>query len=107
MYISIFVERGPHSREPELFWNIAIVWYMALSKINGYPYLGKSTKHNKSNTTFLHEIVINFSQFYLSETRNSEFKNWRIRHVLILRLYKILFVALTASFERVIRWRFY
>ena len=32
------------------------------------PYLAKFMKHNKSDTTFLHEIVIIFSPIYLSET---------------------------------------
>ena len=32
------------------------------------PYLAKFMKHNKSNTAFLHEIVITFSPVYLSET---------------------------------------
>ena len=32
------------------------------------PYLTKFIKYNKLNTAFLHEIVIIFSPFYLSET---------------------------------------
>ena len=31
------------------------------------PYLAAFLKHNKSNTAFLHEIVIIFSPIYLSE----------------------------------------
>ena len=31
-------------------------------------YLATFIKHNKSNTAFLHDIVIIFSPFYLSET---------------------------------------
>ena len=32
------------------------------------PYLVKFKKHNQSNTTFLHVVLIIFSPFYLSET---------------------------------------
>ena len=31
------------------------------------PYLAKFMKHNKSNTTFVHDIVNIFSPIYLSE----------------------------------------
>ena len=31
------------------------------------PYIAKFKKHNKSNTVFLHGIVITFSPIYLSE----------------------------------------
>ena len=32
IYHSLSDEIGSHSRKPELFWNIVIVWYMALSE---------------------------------------------------------------------------
>ena len=31
---SLFDEIGSHSKKPELFWNIAIAWYMTLSKFS-------------------------------------------------------------------------
>ena len=34
MYLLLFDEISSHSRKPELFWNIVIVWYMALWKFS-------------------------------------------------------------------------
>ena len=33
-YLSLFDEIGSHTRKPELFWNIAIVWYIVLLKFS-------------------------------------------------------------------------
>ena len=46
IYLSLFVEIGSHSRKPELFLNITIVSYMALSKFSdpsGHRRLKKTT----------------------------------------------------------------
>ena len=50
------------------------------------PCLTKFIKYNKLNTAFLHEIVIIFSPFYLSETSlviNSELENLTLNAMII------------------------
>ena len=45
------------------------------------PYLANFMKHNKSNTTFLHEIVIIFSSIYFSDATYLIQSNDRVMRV--------------------------
>ena len=65
MYLMVFVFNSGTIQ----FWAERDLKLTRLSALV-FPYLAKFMKHNKSNTTFLHETVIYlffFAQIYLSE----------------------------------------